>query len=137
MEAATHQCYSCLVGVTKEDLFAECMCVNDDKYKYRGICMGCKDVPRGEWKIQPDMSNHHLNKIMKMTTEYEVWWKIVKEHTNNGDWASVEGGDIFTFLYVSGPNGETQKELDEKGIDSKPFLRGFQIPDFKGKKFIE
>lgn len=60
------RCYSCLeiFPYRKENLHLECRCYNsDDKDKvfYRGVCLGCKNVPRSDWKTKKgDWHKHHL-----------------------------------------------------------------------------
>lgn len=96
---AAYRCYSCGKVCDFGDLYAECMCFNDDdkEASYRGVCKGCEKVPYNQWvkKLGPE---HHLKKLPQYTVEQK---KVLDEY-----WADVEAHVPGTFSISIGKDNK-------------------------------
>jgi len=90
-----YKCFSCLKSFKYELLSYEF--VHDIDLDLIGICKGCVNVPKIQWKIQPK-SKYKILKIHSYSKEYNEYWKMVNEKAP--DWTGyheTKNGTVFMY----------------------------------------
>lgn len=138
-------CYVCNKVTTYDNLSYICKCIHKDTPNYRGICLNHGPVPpRSEWIAPPENpEHHHLEKIHKLTPEYDAWCDELDKNAPN--WSSMtlntqetekQGVNVYDFTYYEYPNNMSEEQYNSpefRFAHKKVYTTSW----FDGKKYLD